>query len=328
MGFQAVIPRALHNFDYKLFAINRTVMSRNYNLEILRIISAFGIVLLHGVDGTLVKDVGFSCLIIFMLITSYLLAPQKNYSLFITKRATRLLIPWIFWFFVYGLINIISGKFFLPEKGDIFSAVLTGTKYHLWYLPFTFITSIIIVSYYNLGELRLTVKKYNWLFFMLLSIIFLIISPLWRPWSLDLGDPWGQWFLVLPAVFIGTTIANLNPHLSDHWIRIIYVILIMLISIWLIIFGQPNVGIRYMFGFLLFVSAVYLKFDIMNKSEIIMTISNCTYGIYLIHPLIYSIESKLGFSQNFIVPYATYALSLLIIILANKMPMRFIKKII
>lgn len=301
---------------------------RNYNLEILRIISAFGIVLLHGADGELVKDIGFSCLIIFMLISSYLLIPQKKYSLFISKRAARLLIPWLFWFFVYGLLHIMNGTSFLPVTGDIFSAVLNGTRMHLWYLPFIFITSIIIVFYYNIVEPLSIVKKYNWVFFMFLSIIFLIISPLWRPWSLDLGAPWSQWFLMFPAVFIGATIANMNHLLSDNWKIIIYVIIIILISMWLTLSGQHNVGIRYLFGFSLFVPAVYLKFDIISNSKIIMKISNCTYGIYLIHPLIYSIESKLGFSQNFIVPYITYALSLLIIIIANKIPVRFIKKII
>jgi membrane-bound acyltransferase YfiQ involved in biofilm formation len=105
------------------------------------------------------------------------------------------------------------------------------------------------------------------------------------------------------------------------------VIIIILISTWLTLSGQW-LGIPYLFGILLFVTAVYLKFDISSHSKIIMTISNYTYGIYLIHPLIYSIEKKIGFSDNFIVPFLTYALSLLIIAIANKIPGPFIKKII
>jgi len=175
--------------------------SRNYNLEILRIISAFGIVLLHGADGTLEKDIGFSCLIIFMLISVYLLAPQKYYSLFVLKKVNRLLIPWLFWFFVYGLLHVMNGTSFLPVTGDIVSTVLNGPRMHLWYLPFIFITSVIIVFYYNMVEQCSILKKYNLLFFMLLSIILLIISPLWRPWSLGLGVPWRCWFLAfLPFV--------------------------------------------------------------------------------------------------------------------------------
>jgi hypothetical protein len=266
-------------------------------------------------------------LVNFVLISFYFLSPQKNYSSFFLKRVDRLLIPWIFWFFVYGLLHIMNGMSFLPVPRDIVSAVLNGPRMHLWYLPFLFITSVIIVFYYNIVEQRPIFKKYSLVFFMLFSIVLLFSMPLWRPWSLVLGDPWGPWFLAFPAVFIGASLANLNHHLPDYCKIILYVIIIILISTWLTLSGQW-LGIPYLFGILLFVTAVYLKFDISSHSKIIMTISNYTYGIYLIHPLIYSIEKKIGFSDNFIVPFLTYALSLLIIAIANKIPGPFIKKII
>jgi hypothetical protein len=300
----------------------------NLNLEILRIISAFGIVLLHGTDGALVKDIGFSCLIVFMLISAYLLTPHKSYPIFIAQKATRLLVPWLFWFFVYGLLHIINGTPFLYVAGNIFSAVLNGTRMHLWYLPFLFITSVIIVFYYNMGERHSILTKYNLVIFALLSVITLIMSPLWRPWSVDLGAPWQAWFLMFPAVFIGITLANLNHRSSDCWKMLLYVIIIILISVLLILSGLSVVGIRYLFGFLLFVAAIYLKCDITHHSKLIMTLSNCTYGIYLIHPLIYSLETKLGLSDGPFLPYLTYTLSLLITILVKKLPGPFIKRII
>jgi hypothetical protein len=304
--------------------------NRNYSLEILRIISCFGIVHDHGNDAGWAQEVGVLCLIIFVLISIYFLSPQKDYSSFFSKRVSRLLIPWLFWFVVYGLLHIMNGTPFLPVTGDIFSAVLNGTRMHLWYLPFIFITSVTLVFYYNRVEKHSIFKKYNLVLFVLLSIIFLFSLPLWRPWSLDLLAPWGGWFLVLPAVFIGATIANLNHHLSDCWKIVLYLTIIILISIWLTLSGHWTVrlGIPYLFGILLFVAAIYLKFDISKHSKMIMTISNCTYGIYLIHPLIYSIEKKLGLSDNIFVPFLTYALSLFIILLANKIPGPFIKKII
>jgi hypothetical protein len=300
--------------------------SRNYNLEILRIISCFGIVLSHGNDAMWAREFGNMSLVNFVLISFYFLSSQKNYSSFFLKRVDRLLIPWIFWFFVYGLLHVINGMSFLYVEGDIFSAILNGTRMHLWYLPFIFITSIIIVFYYNIVEQRSIFKKYNLVFFMLLSIIFLLSMPLWRPWSLVLGVPWGNWFIVFPALFIGASLTNLNHHSSNYWKIILYVIIIILISTWLTLSGQW-LGIPYLFGILLFVTAVYLKFDITRHSTIIMKLSNCTYGIYLIHPLIGTIGDKLGFSEN-LSPYLTYALSLLIIIIANKIPGPFIKKII
>jgi hypothetical protein len=300
--------------------------NRNYNLEILRIISCFGIVLSHGNSAIWAREFGNISLIIFVFIAFYFLSPQKYYSSFISKRANRLLIPWLFWFFVYGLLHIIKGTSFLPVTGNMFSAVLNGTRMHLWYLPFLFITSVIIVFYYNTVEQHSILRKYNLVFFMFLSIIFLFAMPLWRPWSLVLGVPWGNWFIVFPALFIGTTLANLKNKLSDYWKIILYMIIIILISTWLTLSGQW-LGRPYLFSILLFVTAIHLKFDITRHSNIIMKLSNCTYGIYLIHPLIGTIGDKLGFSQN-LSPYLTYALSLLVIILANKVPGPFIKKLI
>jgi surface polysaccharide O-acyltransferase-like enzyme len=301
--------------------------NRNYSLEILRIISCFFIVFDHGNDADWAQKIGDLSLIIFVLLSAYFLSPQKKYAPFFSKRVIRLLIPWIFWFFIYGLLHIMNGKSFLPVTGDIFSAVLNGTRMHLWYLPFIFIINVVLVFYYNVVEKSSILKKYNYILFILLSIAFLFSMPLWRPWSLELGVPWGGWFLALPAVFIGAVIANLKHLSSDYWKIILYVLIMLMISTWLTLSDQW-LGIPYLFSILLFVAAIFLKFDLANNREIIMKVSNCTFGVYLIHPLIYSIEKKIGFSGDFIMPFLTYALSLFIIILAHKIPVNFIKKII
>ena len=66
----------------------------------------------------------------------------------------------------------------------------------------------------------------------------------------------------------------------------------------------------------------------MKNYKVLITLSNCTYGIYLIHPLIYSIGRKLGFYDTVVVPFVTYALSMLIILLINSAPIPLMKKII
>ncbi|MEN6373599.1 MAG: acyltransferase family protein [Smithella sp.] len=301
--------------------------SRNYTLEILRIISCFCIVFDHGNDADWAQKIGDISLIIFVLISSLFLSPEKNYSSFFSKRVTRLLIPWLFWFIVYGLLHVVNGKSFLFITGNTLSAILNGTRMHLWYLPFVFIISTTMVFYYNFVVQSSILKKYNLNFFISSSVVFLISMPLWRPWSLDLGAPWGSWFLAFPAVFTGAAIAQLNDLSSDKWKIILYVLMMILISTWLSLSGQW-LGVPYLFAILLFVSAVYLRFDITRYSNIIINLSSYTFGIYLIHPLIYSIENTIGFTGNFVLPLTNYAVSLLIIMIANKIPVSFIKKII
>jgi len=302
--------------------------SLNYNIEILRIISSFGIVYYHGVQGTIARVIGFTSLTIFMLISSYLLIPQNFYSVFLHRRVSRLLVPWFFWFLIYGLFRLMSGKAFLPENDNIISAVLAGTKYHLWYLPFLFVASILLVSYYRIIEYRSCLKKFNLTILISASIILLIASPIWRPWSLDSGSPWSQWLLMLPLLFIGAASSNLNIQVSELRKKLLYSFIIIMLSIWLILTEHRDIGIVYLFGFLMFAAAVFLKFNFKNNSKIIINVSRHTYGIFLIFPFIYSMEKLLGISEYFISPFLNYALSLLIITTANKIPLSLIKKVI
>lgn len=309
---------------------NPATDKRNYLIEILRIISCFGIVYDHGNDASWAQEIGDICLIIFLFISVYFLSPQNNYRIFISKRITRLLIPWVFWFIFYGLLRIINGGIFLPIKGDIISSVLNGTRSHLWYLPFIFIISILTVFYYNQIENRLFFKKINILLFILLSITLLCLMPLWRPWSLTLYPPWGSWFLAFPAICISISLASMNKYHSKRSIVILFLIIILLIAgfwaittRWDLTLGRP-----YFFAIIIISIALYLNFNLSKYSRNIMYFSNFTFGIYLIHPLLYAIGKKIGFDGNFYIPFVIYFLSLIIILIANKIPIQFVKKII
>lgn len=284
-------------------------MNLNYNLEILRIIGAFGIVWFHSGQELWGRRIGYSGLIIFVLISIYLLTPKIKEDIhhIIYKKTNRLVLPWICWFFIYGIINISTSKSFLPHYGNILSDILAGPRMHLWYLPFLFIASTTII-YYNY-----LLKTNKQIITVTLSIILLLTTPLWRPLSLDLGMPWAQWFHAVPAVFIGLSIAYIN-------VNFIYAVIIASISIWLIVIGQYGVGIPYLVGCMLFIFSISLK-NYAIKSEIIPKISDSTYGIYLVHPLIYSVENRLGFQENLMLPVVTFLVSLLVIIIIRKIPL-------
>jgi hypothetical protein len=300
-------------------------------LDYLRIFGAFGIVLFHGAQDTLVRQIGYSGLIIFVLISIFVsLQNQSNKSIaqFIVSRTPRILVPWLFWFFVYGIINIIIGKPFLPGGGITFSALLAGTNIILWYLPFIFLMSIIAFVYDQTSENITFIRKYRLIPFLVLSILSLISTPVWRPWSLSLGNPWAQWFHALPAVFIGMTLAYLHNHSSHKYKMSLYASIIILTSVWLIMIGQfDGVAIPYLVGTILFIVSIFVIHTSQNNG-ILMNISNSAYGIYLIHPIVYGVEYKLGFSENAALPVITFVLSLLIILMAKRIPIGFVQKVI
>lgn len=309
-----------------------TLSAKRYDaLDYLRIFGAFGIVLFHGAQVALVRQIGYSGLIIFILISIFVSIQNhsKNSILqFIVSRISRIVLPWLFWFFVYGIINIIIGKPFLPDDGNIFSAILSGTNIILWYLPFIILMSIMAVVCDQALENIEFVKKYKLVPFLVLSILSLISTPVWRPWSLSLGNPWAQWFHALPAVFIGITLAYLHNHSSHKYKMSLYASIIILTSIWLIMIGQfDGVAIPYLVGTILFIASIFVIHTSQNNG-ILMNISNSAYGIYLIHPIVYGVEYKLGFSENAALPVITFVLSLLIILMAKRIPIGFVQKVI
>jgi peptidoglycan/LPS O-acetylase OafA/YrhL len=303
---------------------------RNYAFEYLRIIGILGIIFFHGAQILLIRQIGYSGLIIFILVSIYLSSTQnteEHIKKYIAKRAARILVPWLFWFIVYGLLNIINDKKFLPEGLGV-SSVLAGTNIILWYLPFIFLMSIVAFVYNHASEHNAFVRKYIMLLLGVLSILSLLSTPIWRPWSLSIGNPWAQWCHALPAVFIGMTLAYLHKHSSDKVRTLLYAGIIIMASIWLIMLGQYNgVGVPYVVGTILFLSAMF-ETGYQNSNQVLMSISNCSYGIYLIHPVVYGIEDRLGLPENAALPVMTFVLSLLIILMAKRMPIGFVQKVI
>jgi surface polysaccharide O-acyltransferase-like enzyme len=311
--------------------INERYKARNFAFDYLRIIGIFGIVFFHGAQEQLTRQIGYSGLIIFILISinlSVLRDRERNISKYIATRATRLLVPWLFWFTVYGLQNIARDKSFLPE-GHAFNVVLAGTNIILWYLPFLFIVLIITAFYDNKAQTHSIFKTCTLYFVPILSIILLISTPIWRPWSLELGYPWAQWFHAAPAVLIGIALVSLTRQYQGHLRVSLYSGIIVLISLWLILIGNYNgVGIPYLLGVLLFSSHLYWKSNAEQNHALLLKISDCTFGIYLIHPLVSGMEYKMGFPETAALPVMTFVLSLTIILIIKNIPIHCVQKVI
>lgn len=265
--------------------------------DFLKVIGAFGIVWYHcGMTG---KLVGYSGLIIFILLSIYFqLFKSESISNFLFRRSGRLLIPWIFWVIIYGIKNTLHNKSFFLPVGQFINAVLMGSAVHLWFLPFIFIMSAVVVF----------TKKYwmkYWALIPLIGLITLLTAPYWRNLTLDFGYPWALWFHALPCIFIA--LAFFHKHKAFIYI---FTSAIFVISTGLIVAGYPGLGIPYLLGTTLFAGAILSGIDI--KSEFVPEIAGATFGVYLIHPLIYSFLKNIGIAWNILVPIFVFLLSLLI----------------
>lgn len=93
-------------------------MEKRQDIEIIRIICAFGIVWFH--TSEIGKDIAYSALSIFIIISMYFSSKTTLKNITILNRAKRLLIPWMFWFLFYGVINIVRQTPFIDTSKGFF----------------------------------------------------------------------------------------------------------------------------------------------------------------------------------------------------------------
>ena len=163
--------------------------SRQWGLDITRIIATYGIVWIHsgGYAPTealpnLVTDCFRFALPFFLAVSFYLLSnPKKESSLskIIFSRWNRLMIPYLIWSLIYVTSRLIKGL--ITSKSDLinlfqdpFSFVFYGASaVHLYFLPLLFIGNIFAVS---IKKITTNFKTSSILFFISLIIYNLILQ--------------------------------------------------------------------------------------------------------------------------------------------------------
>lgn len=128
------------------------------------------------------------------------------------KSASRLLVPWLFWCGVYGVVELATylrhGVSIVDELGA--RAWLTGPSVHLWYLPYAF-TMVLSLN----AARRLTDRlrpAHACLLATLLAIASLAALSIDKPYQGDEGTPGPQWLRCLPAAFLGLAIGTAGRH--------------------------------------------------------------------------------------------------------------------
>jgi peptidoglycan/LPS O-acetylase OafA/YrhL len=114
---------------------------RNANFERLRVLGALGIVCFHTQDG-LAKTIGYAGLPLFLLLTVILSLSSRpaSFRSFARGKVQRLLLPWAAWVVVYLAADLSVAA----ARGDPLIDVLAelnpffGTQLVLWYLSFVF----------------------------------------------------------------------------------------------------------------------------------------------------------------------------------------------
>ena len=287
-------------------------MQKRQEIELLRIISAFGIVWFHS--GVMGSELAYGGLVVFLVLSSYLVgcSNQPNVK-YISLRAKRLLLPWLVWFTIYGAINVLIGKSIVPLNNGIIAGILTGPSIHLWYLPFLFV-GLVAFDFIRMRATPSFLASAS----AALVITLLVAVSVWRFKSLQMGPPFSQYAHALAGFFLGIFFAYYQA------LRNNIVLLFIIIAASMSAFSFPGIGIPYSIG----VAAgciITLLHGVKLPLMGVESLSQYMFGVYLIHPLFLRAFGKFLTIQGLMVPFAVFILSTIIVCLINKISPRVAK---
>lgn len=269
--------------------------NRNANVERLRLFAAFGIVVFHVLPTeTLSKSIGYAGLPIFLMVFSALILSHEHeiaVKPFLFNKASRLLAPWVFWSLVYfvakGIKLLIIGDTALNLSGNL---LLVGPSVHLWYLPYAFAMALVLFLYQ-----KKTAGQENGIGCIVATIAAMVCYSLCAVLmaKTHLRVPLPQWLFGLPGVLLGITIAHMTRLGKMRYkFTVFFVIwgLLVLISYLLVQREIHPLSLPYLVAFPL---ATLCFFWPGRIDRLTLKISTLTYGIYLVHPLVISVLSRI-----------------------------------
>ncbi|MCQ2009519.1 acyltransferase [Sporolactobacillus sp. STSJ-5] len=303
-----------------VFGINK----REISIDFLRILSCFLIILRHVNDnfelinnnrasGIILQSLSYPALPIFVMLTGYLMFnKEESYSIFFKKRFNRLLIPFVFWSFIYySLASYIEKTNLSGISLHQFINVLSsaGASYHLWYVYF------IIAVYLFTPILRKLFTNLNNKDLIYLLLLWITINSIIPMVGIKINGNMnfiftGWWGYIILGFFIKRLEVN------KKYLTATIIISSVIFSVCLIMtllfehddyfffnysdaFSLPMIIVCFssLYIFKCWNSKIGNKINTNYKIKII-ALSNLTYAIYIMHAMVLGIFQKRVFGLN------------------------------
>jgi len=308
---------------YLLLGAKPAVVSCGYriaNIERLRILAASAIVCFHMYsDLPIARHLGTVGILVFLISFSAFVANKPkplDLQSTIRRKAQRLLKPWLFWSVVYGLVVLAKVLHRNVPLSDAFqwTMLLTGSRIHLWFLPFAFVIAIFVVLIHRViadvpGLLTIVIAI---LAGALCVLGCAIIQSCMQP-----PTPLRQWTLGSPAILLGLAVGQITLQQRAEDRRNLYLFLVLsmaavcavLLWIWNGLWADYAVkfAVRYFAAVTLVCFALHWQG---NLDPISRKLASLSYGVYLVHPLVLVFLCELNFGVQH--PFASLFLVLVI----------------
>ncbi len=286
---------------------SNSIVSKNINADLVKVVATLFVVMIHIVATTVlnasVDSAGWYwanlidsfCRVapplFFMVSGAFLLTKIEPISQFFTKRASKILVPALFWSFVYITLRVMFSSYDLTLKNIITDVIMGSGYYHLWFL------NAIVVIYFLTPLLRIMIVENKKVEITIVACLFIL------SWC-------GGYFEMIPS-YLSNMLAYIGYFVVGHLLfdmatkkntktlliaGVFYVLAsvftfynTMSISYAADAFDEKYYGystINIMVASLaLFVAIMQIKIETCCKS-VIAKISSLGFGIYLAHPLV------------------------------------------
>lgn len=236
---------------------------RNGSIDYLRFVGSIGIIWFHlHLPGA---EIGLAALPMFVALFVCFGDGRDIQSL-----NRRLLFPWLVWSAIFGMAKvaqaIVNGA---PLSSEFeWWMLLAGPAIHLWFLPFSYLFVVL------LGQIRREVWG-------TLAAV-LVPCSIWLAY-VDLPQPFAQWVTVIPAACMGLVLNHFGPRSRQaHFVGWGSIS----IAVFMVMAGRDTVALQYALG----LSAVLLALAVqIRATPVSRLLSEISFGIYLMHPLIFAL---------------------------------------
>lgn len=277
-----------------MIGVNMKTKERESNIELLRILSMFMIILFHlgchGVTSLYSSSITINNMYInymdtlgrigvnvFVLISGYLLVNRKRYNY------KKLILLWLQILFYSVCLYYVSVIIFKNSNANLLRALLPLSTRRWWFAT-TYFVLYLIYPYINIFVKNISKKEFE-----KLLIILTLVFCMW-PTIINTSMESNSITLFIYLYLIGAYIKlYVKINYTEEWL--LYTIVLFIVSVLMIIvFYYIKLDYRIVFGdfkFLTLLISVVLFLTFLNikikNSNIINTIGKSTFGIYLLH---------------------------------------------
>ncbi len=285
---------------------------RRTDIELLRIIAAFCIVVFHTMRSSWIIFFSFGVVFFATLAVYFAAVSSKDHS--VKSRLLENGIPFAFWFLFYGMIELFfDGSFFPKTHGD-YRDYLAPTAIHLWFLPFIAV-ALIAADFIK----KINKKKLMALISATAAIAIISTAPFWR--KIDIPAPYAQYAQTVAAALIGLFLAWRKELALKT--QLILLIGLFAASGLCIAVGQLGIGAIYLTGLIMCLPLLSTR-SIIPESQAITLISGATFGIYLVHPFIIRCLYYIRDWESVLIAPLTFLCSLLLVLTIQRfLPEKF-----